>query len=106
MGATRTPAEGHVGRDEVELRLRELGPPSWWSNGAHETYAPHQHAYHKVLYCVAGSIIFHVEGENILLEPGDRLDVEPGTQHSASVGPDGVQCGEVAVDDPGRVTRS
>ena len=99
MGAHRTPAEGHVGRDEIERRLGELGSPSWWSNSAHEQYAAHSHPYHKVLYCVAGSIIFHVGGENHLLGPGDRLEVEPHTEHSASVGPDGVQCGEVAVDD-------
>lgn len=97
MGAHRTPAQGRVGRDEIERRLAEVGTPRWWSNGAYEQYAPHSHPYHKVLYCVVGSIIFHVEGENHPLGPGDRLDVEPHTEHSASVGPDGVQCGEVAV---------
>jgi hypothetical protein len=34
-----------------------------------------------------------------MLSPGDRLDVEPGTEHAASVGPQGVACGEVAIDD-------
>lgn len=99
------PADGHVGRDEIERRLSELGSPRWWSNGPDEQYAPHTHQYHKVLYCISGSIIFHVEGGDHPLDPGDRLDVEPGTEHSASVGPDGVQCGEVAVDDPGRLAR-
>lgn len=101
MRATRTPAEGYVSRKEIERRLSALGTPSWWSNGAHDQYAPHQHPYHKVLYCVAGSIIFHIGGENVQLGAGDRLDIEPGTEHSASVGPEGVQCGEVAVDAPG-----
>lgn len=60
-------------------------------------YAPHSHAYHKALYCVAGTIIFHVEGEDHVLSAGDRLNVEAGTEHAATVEP-GVQCGEVAVD--------
>lgn len=52
-----------------------------------------------MLDCVAGSIVFHVEGDNHLLSSGDRLDIEPGTEHAASVGPQGVQCGEVAVEE-------
>jgi mannose-6-phosphate isomerase-like protein (cupin superfamily) len=103
MGAWVTAAEQRLGRDEIARLLSRYGKPSWWSNGAHDQYAPHQHPYHKVLYCVAGSIIFHVDDENHHLASGDRLDIEPGTEHSASVGPEGVQCGEVAVDDPGRV---
>ena len=30
------------------------------------------------------------------LEAGDRLEVEPGTEHAATVGPDGVKCMEAA----------
>jgi len=30
------------------------------------------------------------------LGPGDRLDLEPGTDHSATVGPHGVECLEAA----------
>ncbi|MBW3604471.1 MAG: cupin domain-containing protein [Actinobacteria bacterium] len=99
MGAWMTPAEGRIGRDEIERALARYGTPQWWSNGADERYAPHSHPYHKVLFCVAGSIAFHVEGDNHLLSSGDRLDIEPGTEHAASVGPQGVQCGEVAVEE-------
>ena len=61
---------------------------------AEEGLSPH--GYHKVLYCVSGSIVFHTNEGDFPLEPGDRLDVEPGTEHAATVGPGGVQCMEAA----------
>jgi len=70
--------------------------PNWWANGPGDVYAPHSHHYHKVLFCAAGSITFRVEpsGPDLELHPGDRLDVAPGTSHSAIVGADGVTCVE------------
>lgn len=97
MGAWMTAAEQRVGRDEIAAQLMRYGTPQWWSNGPHESYGSHAHGYHKVLFCVSGSIVFHVEGEDLLLAAGDRLDIEPGTEHTATVGPEGVLCGEVAV---------
>jgi hypothetical protein len=40
--------------------------------------------------------VFHTEEGDFELKPGDRLDVEPGTGHSATVGPDGARCMEAA----------
>lgn len=70
--------------------------PSWWSNGAGDRYSPHSHSYHKVLFCAEGGITFRVEpsGEELELSAGDRLDIPPGTTHSAVVGPEGVVCVE------------
>lgn len=66
-----------------------------WSNGPHDTYAEHEHAYRKVLVCVSGSIEFHLAGgETIRLRPGGRMELAPGTRHSAVVGPDGCTCVE------------
>jgi len=71
--------------------------PQEWGNGPGDTYDWHSHDYHKVLCCVSGSIIFHTRDEGDLeLEAGDRLDVEPGTEHAATVGPEGVQCMEAS----------
>jgi quercetin dioxygenase-like cupin family protein len=77
---------------------REGLSPHRWSNGPGDTYAPHSHVYHKVLYCLRGSISFHLTatGEDIELHAGDRLDIEPHTEHSATVGPHGVECIEAA----------
>ena len=68
--------------------------PTVWSNGPGATYAAHDHPHHKVLVCVAGSIIFHTDTADIPLTPADRLDLPAGTVHTASVGPDGVTCWE------------
>lgn len=71
--------------------------PQTWGNGPGDTYDWHSHGYHKVLFCLSGSIVFHTKGDGeIELEAGDRLDVEPGTEHAATVGPEGVQCMEAS----------
>jgi quercetin dioxygenase-like cupin family protein len=70
--------------------------PRWWSNGPGDRYAAHDHSYHKVLYCASGAIRFVIGGTNVDLSPGDRLDIPPGTSHSAVVGPRGVTCVEAA----------
>jgi quercetin dioxygenase-like cupin family protein len=85
--------------DEPSVRdafVQERLSPSRWSNGPGDTYAPHSHGYHKVLYCLRGSITFRLvdTGEDIELHPGDRLDIGPGTMHAAIVGPQGVTCVE------------
>lgn len=98
MSAWVTPADGDVSRERITALLRAAGgQPRWWSNAPDDVYAPHEHAYHKVLFCVAGSIVFIVDDDHLFLTPGDRLDVEPGTLHAAIVGSEGVTCGEVAV---------
>ncbi len=65
-----------------------------WSNGPGDRYAPHSHAYEKVLYCVEGSITFVLDaaGERLELTPGDRMVLPAGTVHAAEVGPDGCTC--------------
>ena len=68
--------------------------PSSWSNAAGYVYGEHQHPYHKVLFCLHGSITFHTPTGDVHLESGDRLDLPPGTPHSATVGPGGVTCME------------
>lgn len=82
------------GRDEIEESMRSEGlDPHSWDNAPGYRYEWHEHGYHKVLYCVSGGIVFHTRTDGDLeLHPGDRLDVEPGTQHAATVGGDGVVC--------------
>lgn len=99
MSATRTARAGDFSETAVaELLAREGLRPSHWSNAPGAIYAAHSHAYHKVLYCLRGSIVFRLEStnEDIELRPGDRLDIEPNTAHSAVVGAEGVACIEAA----------
>ena len=86
------PTEQAIERIFREARLS----PSRWSNGPGDRYAAHSHSYHKVLYCVRGSIRFLCgpAEEPLDLAPGDRLDIPAGLPHSAIVGPQGVACME------------
>lgn len=80
---------------EAEAAFHAEGlDPKTWSNSPGYVYAEHEHSYHKVLFCTAGSITFHTPGGDIELGAGDRLDLPPGTRHSATVGPEGVTCME------------
>ncbi|NNC93891.1 MAG: cupin [Acidimicrobiia bacterium] len=88
-----------MSKTEVEIRAvfkAEGLVPHSWSNGAGVRYGPHEHPYHKVLYCVEGSITFHTDQGDIKLSAGDRLDLAPETRHAATVGPTGVACLEAA----------
>lgn len=81
-----------------EILRKECLAPSWWSNGPGDRYSTHSHSYHRVLFCARGSIRFTLQttGEALDLAPGDRLDLPPGTPHSAVVGAPGVTCVEGA----------
>jgi quercetin dioxygenase-like cupin family protein len=98
IGANLTRRAADPGRAELEGRLREEGPDvRWWSNGPGDRYDWHRHDYRKVLYCSEGSIVFHLHDGDVELRPGDRLEIEPGTEHAATVGAGGVTCVEAAV---------
>jgi quercetin dioxygenase-like cupin family protein len=79
-----------------EFRAEGCSAPREWSNAQGDTYGRHEHAYHKVLFCLEGSIVFHARDGDVELSAGDRLDLEPGTEHAATVGPNGVVCIEAS----------
>ena len=79
-----------------EIFAAEGLDPYQWANAAGFEYGWHEHPYHKVLVCVAGSIVFHTDDGDIALAAGDRLDLPPRTRHAATVGPAGVTCLEAA----------
>ncbi len=60
-----------------------------WTDPPHRTYAPHRHDHHESLWCVRGTITFHVDGRDYPLGPGDRLMLPRHTLHGATVGPEG-----------------
>jgi quercetin dioxygenase-like cupin family protein len=92
---TRAAADPAAQPHEVLAALRAEGLSAYrWHNGPYAVYAAHSHPYHKVLYCLRGSIRFVLsrEGDAIELRAGDRLDLPARTEHSAVVGPEGVVC--------------
>jgi quercetin dioxygenase-like cupin family protein len=96
MASKVLPASGRAPeevRSELEARGLELRS---WSNGPGERYGWHDHSYSKTLVCLAGSIVFHTDDGDVSLGAGDVLELEPGTRHAATVGPDGVRCAEAA----------
>lgn len=77
----------------AETTLRDEGLATFrWSNTAGYSYAPHDHDYDSVIVCLAGSITLHVGGADMLLRPGDRIDLPAKVEHAATVGADGVEC--------------
>ncbi len=88
-----------MAKSETDIRAAfksEGLKPYEWSNVAGYHYDWHNHPYHKVLYCLKGSITFHTGEGDTELSSGDRLDLPPGMRHSATVGPAGVTCLEAA----------
>jgi quercetin dioxygenase-like cupin family protein len=78
--------------------MRVLGHPvSEWSNGPGYRYAAHSHSYQKILCCLEGSIVFHVNDRDVHLSAGDRTMIEAGVEHAATVGASGVRCAEAHV---------
>ena len=96
MPATRTP--GEATRDDALAAFAHEGcsAPRFWGNGPGDRYGRHDHGHHKVLFCLAGSIAFHLDDGDVELRAGDRLDLPPGTAHAATVGPEGCECVEAS----------
>jgi mannose-6-phosphate isomerase-like protein (cupin superfamily) len=97
MNAVKT-EHAVTGRDDAVSRFREEGAssPRFWGNAPGDTYGWHRHDYHKVLFCLDGAITFHTRDGDVELRGGDRLDLPPGTEHAATVGPGGVNCVEAS----------
>jgi quercetin dioxygenase-like cupin family protein len=99
VGIRTVAAQAGGSLDGVEAAVRgrfedEGLQPQPWSSGPGHRFAAHSHALPKVLYCVRGGITFEAEGHRYELGPGDRLEIDPDTEHFATVGPEGVDCME------------
>jgi mannose-6-phosphate isomerase-like protein (cupin superfamily) len=97
MTASKTEsAVGGRGAALEVFRAEGCSAPRSWGNGPGDAYGPHAHDFHKVLFCLGGSITFHLDDGDVELGPGDRLDIEPETEHAATVGPNGCSCVEAS----------
>ena len=89
--------QGELAPSETDLQglLKKQGISGFrWSNGPGHIYGAHSHPFHKVIYVVQGSITFILleRDEQVILNPGDRLDLPKDIVHKAEVGPQGVIC--------------
>jgi mannose-6-phosphate isomerase-like protein (cupin superfamily) len=94
--ATLTPGTATRADALAAFAAEGCSRPRSWGNAPGDTYAPHEHGYHKVLFCLEGSIVFHTDDADVATGAGDRLDLDPGTRHGATVGPDGCACIEAS----------
>jgi quercetin dioxygenase-like cupin family protein len=76
------------------FRSEGCSAPREWANAPGDRYGHHEHDHHKVLFCLSGSIVFHIDAGDVELHAGDRLDLEQGVEHAATVGPAGCACVE------------
>lgn len=85
-------------RKHIEAKFVDAGlVPYEWKSQPGEWYEWHDHPFHDVIYCVLGSVVFHTRDGDYMLEPGDRFEMDPHTEHAATVGPLGVVCLEAKV---------
>jgi mannose-6-phosphate isomerase-like protein (cupin superfamily) len=96
VDATVTPGDADRAAALEAFRAEGCSEPHAWANGPDDRYGLHAHDYHKVLFCLDGSIVFHTDEGDLSLSAGDRLDLPPGMGHRATVGPDGCECIEAA----------
>lgn len=81
--------------EQLTARLASEGLSAHaWGNGPGDRYGVHAHGFDKVLVAAAGSIVFSLSGAggSVTLREGDRLELPAGTEHGATVGPEGVTC--------------
>lgn len=103
LGARLTPKSGRgvTTVAELERAFRQAGlSPRTFRNAPGDTYPRHEHPRHKILYCVTGSITFHTDEGDTSMSSGDRIDLDPGTPHAATVGDAGVVCTECFAPGP------
>ena len=96
MGATKRAGAATRADAIAAFDVEGCSAPRSWGNGPGDIYASHEHGFHKVLFCLSGSIVFHTHDGDVELTAGDRLDVEPGTVHAATVGAEGCSCVEAS----------
>ncbi len=96
MSDTRAERPTDLAAARAILGAEGCSSPRSWANGPGDRYGRHEHPFHKVLFCLSGSIVFHTDDGDVELTPGDRLDLEPGTAHAATVGREGCECVEAS----------
>jgi len=72
------------------MRQQNLNPVSV-SNRPLDTYFPHKHTFHKVVYVVRGSVTFTLPAlkKKFELKAGDRFDLPAGIVHGVEIGAEG-----------------
>ena len=97
---TRWQWGGDVREEDLRSELRSQGlAPYAWRNGPNDHISPSSRSYARIIYVIRGSVTFHFpeSGEEVTLNPGDRLEIPARTLHAHTAGPEGVYCLEAAI---------
>ncbi len=70
-------------KEIIEILEKEGFNTYIWSDPPGTYYSTHTHPNREVRWVIKGNIIIGVGEKEILLQPGDRLDLEPGIPHWA-----------------------
>ena len=79
--------------EQIKQHLRGEGFPfvHEWKDEPNKKYPLHQHKDRVTFYVIHGSVVIDFDGAKNELRSGDRIDVPPLTDHSATVGPEGME---------------
>lgn len=77
---------GQVTINKIRARLEQEGlRPYRFEMMPGDRYGDHAHQEAEIRWVVSGRMRISVQGEEIILEPGDRLDLAANVVHSADV---------------------
>ena len=76
MAATKTAGSATLEDATAAFAAEGCSSPTTWGNGPGDTYGRHAHGYHKVLFCLEGSIVFHTDDGDVTL--ARRRPARPG----------------------------
>ncbi|TAL11813.1 MAG: cupin domain-containing protein [Nitrospirae bacterium] len=84
---TRWPAAaGQITINKIRARLEQEGlSPYRFEMVPGDVYGDHAHAEAEIRWVVSGRMRVLIDHEEIILEPGDRLDLAANVVHSADV---------------------
>ena len=84
---TRWPADaGQITINKIRARLEQEGlRPYRFEMVPGDVYGDHAHPEAEIRWVVSGRMRICVSGEEIIMEPGDRLDLPANVVHSADV---------------------
>ena len=80
------PHAGQVTINKIRARLEQEGlSPSRFDMLPGDSYGDHSHVDMEIRWVVSGQMRVCIGSEQIVLGPGDRLDLAPKVAHSADV---------------------
>ncbi|CAD7698392.1 unnamed protein product [Ostreobium quekettii] len=78
--------DGSLSKASVAEKLRKQGyTTNFYTFNPGTVFPDHSHQCHKKDSIVSGRMLFRMKGEEIVLQPGDMLEVPKGATHYAAV---------------------